>query len=131
MRLVADCALGLLAVDLETQEAEPADELPGRGPVEVSLPLLLDAAAAGSTVLVAVETKPPLLVSHDAGTTWNESGRGLPRVHAVAVAPDDPDLLAAASGDRLFVSTDGGRFWTALELELPQIRAIAFEESDK
>ncbi len=127
MRIVADCSLGLYAVDLESEEAEPADELPGRGPVEVSLPRLLDAAASGSTVVAAVETKPPLLVSHDAGATWSESGRGLPRIHAVAAAPDDPDLLVAASAERLFASHDGGRFWTALELELPEIRAIAFE----
>jgi hypothetical protein len=127
MSLVVDCALGVYAVDLETDEAEPTDELPSRPPVEVALPLLLDAAASGSTIVAAVETKPPLVVSHDAGATWSESGRGLPRVHAVAASEEDPDLLAAASSDRIYVSLDGGRFWTALTVELPEIRAIAFE----
>jgi hypothetical protein len=46
MRVVVDCALGVCAVDLETEEAEPADELPVRRPVDIALPLLLDAAAS-------------------------------------------------------------------------------------
>ena len=126
MSLVVHCALGVYAIDLETEEAEPADELPARVPVDVTLPLLLDAAASGSTVVAAVETKPPLVVSHDAGATWSESGRGLPRVHAVAASEENPDLLAAASSGRLYVSRDGGRFWTALSIELPEIVAIGF-----
>jgi hypothetical protein len=73
-----------------------------------------------------VETKPPLVVSYDSGATWSESGRGLPRIVAVAAA-ENPDLLAAASSERLYVSRDGGRFWTALAVELPGIRALAFE----
>ena len=127
MKIVVDCALGILAVDLDEDEAELVDELPERLPVEISLPLLLDAAAAHSTVVAAVETKPPLVISHDAGSTWSESGRGLPRIHAVAVWDDDPDVLVAASSERLYVSRDGGKFWTALTVELPEIRAIAFE----
>jgi hypothetical protein len=126
MSLVVHCALGVYAIDLETEEAEPADELPARAPVEVALPLLLDAAASGSTVVAAVETKPPMVVSHDAGATWSESGRGLPRVHAVAASGENPDVLAAASSERLYVSRDGGRFWSALSVEFPEIVAIGF-----
>ncbi len=77
-----------------------------------------------------MNAKPPLVVSHDSGATWSESGRGLPRIHAVAVWPDDPDVLAAASTERLYVSRDGGRFWTALTVELPDIRAVAFEHRE-
>ncbi len=45
---------------------------------------LVAAAGAGSTVVAVVDTKPPLVVSHDAGRTWRESGRGLPAGRAVA-----------------------------------------------
>ena len=38
-----------------------------------------------------------MLVSHDAGTTWRESGRGLPPGAAVAIADWDPDLLVYAA----------------------------------
>ena len=47
-------------------------------PLALNLPRLVAAAAAGSTVVAVVDTKPPLVVSHDAGATWRESGRGLP-----------------------------------------------------
>jgi hypothetical protein len=86
----------------------------------VSLPRVVAAAGAGSTVLAAVDAKPPLYVSHDAGRTWRETGRGLPRGGAVAIAEQDPDLLLFASGPRVYFSRDGGRFWHALPLELPE-----------
>ena len=69
-----------------------------------------------------------MLVSHDAGTTWRESGRGLPPGTAVAVAEYDPDLLLYAARNRLYVSRDGGVFWTALEVELPEIAGVALTE---
>jgi hypothetical protein len=65
-----------------------------------------------------------MLVSHDAGRTWRESGRGLPTGRAVAIAPDDPDLIVFAARNRLFVSGDGGRFWRALAGELPEIESL-------
>ena len=46
--------------------------------------------------------RPPLLVSHDAGRTWKDSGRGLPPGHAVAVSADDPDRLLYAARNRLY-----------------------------
>ena len=63
------------------------------------------------------------LVSHDAGSTWRESGRGLPPGRAVAIADDDPDLLVYAARNRLYVSRNGGVFWSALAVELPEIEA--------
>jgi hypothetical protein len=66
-----------------------------------------------------------MLVSHDAGTTWRESGRGLPPGRAVALAEDDPDIAVFASRNRLYVTRDGGVFWTALALELPEIVSVA------
>jgi len=65
-----------------------------------------------------------MLVSYDAGTTWRESGRGLPPGKAVAVAASDPDTLVYAARNRLYVSRNGGVFWTALAAELPEIEAV-------
>jgi hypothetical protein len=121
-----DTVDGAFAVDLETEEVEPANTLfPESGQV-VSLPRLVASAAAGSTVVAVVNASPPMLVSHDAGVTWRESGRGLPRGRAVAIAEDDPDLVVYASRNRLHLSRDGGRFWTSLAVELPEIRGVTF-----
>ena len=119
---------GVYGVDLETEDLlglEPGVDvpLPGRG--EVALPLVVASAASGSTV-VAVLERPPLAVSHDAGVTWHEAGGGLPAGRAVAVSPDDPDLVLYAGRNRLFLSRDGARFWSGLALELPEIEAVAF-----
>jgi photosystem II stability/assembly factor-like uncharacterized protein len=114
---------GVYAVDVENGEIEsfvPGASLdpPPQPPTE--LPRVVAASAAGSTVVVAVDAKPPLYVSHDAGSTWRESGRGLPVGRAVAVALDDPDRVLFATGERLYLSVDGGRFWSRLALELPE-----------
>ena len=119
-------AAGAFALDADTDEVEPLDDdVPARDPVPTTLPRVLDADAAGSTIVAAVDTKPPLVVSHDAGTTWRESGRGLPAIRAVAVDAGDPDHMAAAARNRVYVSTDGGRFWRALAAELPEIERVA------
>jgi hypothetical protein len=126
--LVATAA-GTFAVDLESEEVEaapPFEPAPSPAP---NLPRVITAAAAGSTVVAVVDARPPLLVSHDAGTTWRESGRGLPPGRAVAAAADDPDVLAYAGRNRLYVSRDGGLFWTALAVELPEIEAVALTGS--
>jgi hypothetical protein len=123
MIAVAATAAGGFAVDLETEEVEPWDgEVESAPAPELSLPRVVAAAASGSTVVAAVDAKPPLLVSHDAGVTWRESGRGLPA--AVAVAADG-DTLVYAARNRLYVSTNGGLFWRSLPAELPEIQAIA------
>ena len=90
------------------------------------LPRLVAASASGSTVVAVVDTRPPLVVSHDAGRTWRESGRGLPPGRAVAVSTDNPDHIVFATAERLYVSTDGGRFWRGLDAELPEIEAVAW-----
>jgi hypothetical protein len=125
VNLYVDTENGTWAIDLESEELELAEPFePDRASVD--LPRVVGAARAGSTIVAAVDATPPLLVSHDAGVTWRESGRGLPPPRAVAISDDDPDLIAYASRNRVYVSRDGGRFWTALALELPAIRAIAF-----
>ena len=116
---------GTFAVDLETDEVEPWEETVELTPPPIlNLPRLVAAAAAGSTVIAVIDTKPPLAVSHDAGTTWRESGRGLPAGRAVAVSADDPDVAVYASRNRLFLTRDGGVFWNALAVELPEIDAL-------
>jgi hypothetical protein len=80
-------------------------------------------------VVAVVDAKPPLLVSHDAGTTWRDSGRGLPAVRAVAIDDLDPDVVVLATRNRLYLSRDGGLFWTALAVELPEIETLALREA--
>jgi photosystem II stability/assembly factor-like uncharacterized protein len=125
MIAVASTAAGSFAIDLDTEEVEPFDaELEAVETVALNLPRLVAAAASGATVFAVVDTKPPLVVSHDAGTTWRESGRGLPPGRAVAIAEDDPDTAVFAARNRLYVTRDGGVFWNALAVELPEIEAV-------
>jgi len=127
MNVLVATAAGTFTVDLDEGDVEPADEELATPPAPVlNLPRLVAAAAAGSTVVAVVATKPPLLVSHDAGATWRGSGRGLPEGRAVAIAPDDPDLFVFAGRNRLYVSRNGGVFWSALPVELPEIRGVSF-----
>jgi hypothetical protein len=119
---------GVAIVDLDDEsliELDPSAgfEAPARPVVE--LPLVVATAAAGSTVVAVVDTKPPIVVSHDAGVTWRESGRGLPAGRAVAISGEHPDVVLYATRNRLYLSRDGGRFWRSLALELPEIEAVA------
>ncbi len=121
---------GVYRIDLDTEEVTALED--GKAarplePVETGLPRVVAAAAAGSTVVAVVDRRPPVVVSYDAGRTWRETGGGLPRGRAVAVHPEDPDLVVYAARNRIFVSRDGGRFWHALAPELPEITAVAFD----
>jgi hypothetical protein len=118
---------GPFELDLETGELEASLVDPEPQPeLVLNLPRVVASAAAGSTVVAVVDAKPPLLVSHDAGTTWRDAGRGLPAGRAVAIAPDDPDTIVYATRNRLHVSRNGGVFWHALEVELPEILGLSF-----
>lgn len=123
---VATVAEGVLLVDLEEETLLGAgDALPEQPVPSVELPRLVAAAATGSTVVAVLDRRPPLAVSHDGGSTWRESGRGLPPGFAVAVADSDPDLIVFAARNQLYVSRDGGTFWRRLEPELPDIAGVA------
>jgi hypothetical protein len=129
VNVAVESADGVYTLDPDTEEvldfvagAELSDDEPPR----VELPLLVAAAAEGSTVVAILDRRPPLAVSHDAGSSWREAGGGLPPGRAVAIAEDEPDLVLYASRNRLHLSRDGGRFWTALALELPEIEAVAW-----
>jgi hypothetical protein len=128
MQALAQTALGLATIDLEEDELVEIEETRRLDPpdVAVDLPLVVAADGVGSTIVAVVDRRPPLVVSHDAGTTWHEAGGGLPPGRAVAVSADHPDRMLYATGSRLYVSLDGGRFWQALTLELPQITAVAW-----
>ena len=124
-KAVVQTEYGAFAVDLETEEIDPADASPQAKPFTADLPRVVGGDAVGSTVVAVVDRKPPLMVSHDAGTTWREAGAGLPQGRAVAISEDDPDLIVYASRNRLHVSTNGGVFWRALAVELPEIEAVS------
>jgi hypothetical protein len=118
---------GVVEVDVDDEEVLGEIEADVRRErLELSIPRLVAASAAGSTIVALVERKPPLLVSWDAGVTWNEAGGGLPPGFDVAVDPADPDRVLYAARNRLYLSTDGGRFWRSLAPELPDVEAVAW-----
>jgi hypothetical protein len=102
------------------------DALPEVERPQVGLPRVVASARAGATVVAVVERRPPLVVSHDGGSTWRESGGGLPAGFAVAVDEENPDRMLYAARNRLYVSENGGVFWRRLEPELPDILGVAF-----
>jgi hypothetical protein len=130
MKVLISTVAGPFAVDLETDDVEPWDgavEIPPE-PV-LNLPRVVAAAAAGATVVAVVAAKPPLLISYDTGSTWRESGRGLPAGRAVALSNDEPDLIVYCARNRPFLSRNGGVFWSSLAVELPEILAATFPGS--
>lgn len=128
MRARVETALGVVLVDLETEESLGLDENAQLERVahDLGLPLVVAADGVGSTVIAVVGRRPPLIVSNDAGRTWREAGGGLPPGRAVAIHPDDPDVVLYAARNRLFLSRDGGCFWRSLAPELPEIEAVAW-----
>jgi nucleotide-binding universal stress UspA family protein len=130
MKVLISTVAGTFSVDLDTDDVDPWDGPLDLPPVPVlNLPRVSAAAAAGATVVAVVDAKPPLLVSYDAGSTWRESGRGLPAGRAVAISADDPDLIVYGARNRLFLSRNGGVFWSSLAVELPEIVAVVFPGS--
>ena len=122
-----------IAVDREGDHitsSEADGTLPERPrPVELvpswAMSRLIDVDSSGSTIAVLLDRRPPLLVSHDRGSTWTERGGGLARGRALALA-ENPDQMVLAARNRLYISTDGGLFWRSLGVELPEIRDVAW-----
>ena len=128
MRALVACALGTAEVDLDEEEVVEIadDELEHTPSPDLDLPLVVAAAAHGSTVVAVVDRRPPLVVSSDGGATCGEAGAGLGPGVAVAISPEHPDIVLYATEERLHLSRDGGRFWQALAVELPGITGVAF-----
>ena len=118
---------GVVAVDVDQEVVVgEVDVAVDHEPLRLELPRVVAASAAGATVVAVVDRRPPLVVSYDAGVTWNEAGGGLPPGFDVAVDPSDPDRILFAARNRLHLSTDGGRFWRSLAPELPDVEAVAW-----
>lgn len=129
MRALVDCALGVAVLDLDEEEVLELREGSLPSPtVATPLPRVVAADRRGSRIVAVVERRPPLVVSDDAGTTWRETGGGLPAGRAVAICPAHPDRVLFASASRVYLSRDGGRFWQGLAPELPGISALAWED---
>lgn len=129
MNLAVETGEGVYTIDAETEQVVDfvaGAELSETPAPRVELPLLVAAAAEGSTVVAVLDRRPPLAVSRDAGSSWREAGGGLPPGRAIAIAEDDPDRMLYAGEHRVYVSRDGGRFWRALEPELPEINSVAW-----
>ena len=136
MKIEVGCEDGLYTVEIgaeadedELLEHEEGGAVARARPLDLTPPWAagqaLDVDAAGSTIVLLLERRPPLLVSHDTGTTWTERGAGLPAGRAVALGENPDDMLFAAR-NRVFVSRDGGVFWRAVAVELPEIRDVAW-----
>jgi hypothetical protein len=118
---------GVVLVDVEEEALVGAGaEVPAVDAPRVELPRVVAAAQSGATIVAVVERRPPLLVSRDAGVTWNEAGGGLPPGFAVAISEEDPDRMLYAARNRLYLSSNGGIFWRSLPFELPDIEGIAW-----
>ena len=129
MNAAIETSEGVYTIDVDADRVVdfvPGAELSPADQPRVELPLLLAAAAEGSTVVAVLDRRPPLAVSHDTGRTWREAGGGLPAGRAIAIAEGNPDRLLYASESRLYVSTDGGRFWRALTPELSEITRVGW-----
>jgi hypothetical protein len=127
MRAAVRTLAGTFVIDLELEEVigEAEDFEPPR--LEVELPRVVAATAAGATIVAVLDRRPPLAISNDAGRTWREAGGGLPPGFAIAVDEDNPDLMVYGARNRLYLSENGGIFWRALVPELPDIEAVRFD----
>lgn len=130
-----DDALYLVEIGASAEEDQLAGRQPGGSLTPRPRPLelvpefaagaLVDVDAVGSTVVLLLDRRPPLLVSHDGGLTWQERGAGLQPGRALALG-ENPDHVLYGARNRLYVSGDGGLFWRSLGVELPEIRDVAW-----
>ena len=118
---------GTFTVDLEEEEVIGEAEDFDVPSLDVGLPRVVAAAAAGATIVAVVDRRPPLALSNDAGRTWREAGGGLPPGFAIAIDEENPDRMLYAARNRLYLSENGGIFWRSLVPQLPDIEAVRFD----
>ncbi len=77
-------------------------------------------APGSPPALYAAGSRIGVVVSRDAGRTWQDAGKGLPakEVAALAAGPRG-DVLAWVRGHGLFRSADGGATWSAVGSGIP------------
>ncbi len=134
--VLADCVDGVHAVELHADGTESVDARPGatmppreRDPSLApawARSLLVDVDASGSTVVLLLDRRPPVLASYDGGASWRERAAGVPIGVAIALG-DNPDQVVMATSNRLYVSFDGGQFWSSLTTELDGITAVCWQ----
>lgn len=132
MIALAGCVDGVYLVDVDDEQivgCEAGGAVERERPLDLAPPWaakrVLDVDAVGSTVILLLDRRPPLLVSYDGGETWTERGGGLPAGRAVALG-ENPDQVLYGARNRLYVSANGGVFWRALAVELPEIHDVAW-----
>jgi hypothetical protein len=76
-----------------------------------------DHAADGmdSAPILLAETYTGLLISRDAGKTWEVTGHGLPETPVRDLAMAGPVFLATLDFGDLYLSRDSGRTWRQIE----------------
>ncbi len=122
--------IGATGDDDDLSGIEPGGTLPERArPVDLvpdwATGRLVDVDSVGSTIVLVLDRRPPLMISHDGGSTWTERGGGLPPGRAVALG-ENPDHVLYGARNRLYLSSDGGRFWRAIGVELPEVRGVSW-----
>ncbi len=69
----------------------------------------------GERLFVGIEVG-GVLVSRDGGRAFEDKSKEVDEdIHTIQVAPDNPDLVFAMTGDGLFRSKDGGDHWEKLD----------------
>ena len=134
--ILADCASGVHAVELLADGSEQIDGRPGATVPQRerdrsiapswARSMLVDIDVSGSTIVLLLERRPPVLASYDGGGIWRERAGGVPSGVAIAL-DDNPDRIVMATDTRLYVSLDGGQFWHSLETELDGITDVCWE----
>ncbi len=82
-----------------------------------------------------IDSSKGLLISRDSGKTWRQvvdgPGQGLD-VRAVAVSPDDPNVVVVGTNNPLFISRDKGETWSKIEVgELREADKIIIDSTAK
>ena len=95
-------------------------------PPALDLPLLVAAAAHGSTVVAVVDRRPPLVVSNDGGRTWREAGAGLAPASRSRSRPSIPTSSSSPRPSGSTSRATAGASGRRSRSSCPSITAVAF-----